>query len=641
MKMSSWLLVVVALLVFLGCERDDSTVSPASFPVLSDVFLDGFASGLDFQAFLNSKLDALSIDEVDTYSGTASMRFTVPDGSNPNANFAGGAFVAQVGRDLSSFDALTFYAKTSIPASIGVAGFGNDNTGTSMYTVERLNFDVTTSWSKYAIPIPDPEVLGTEKGLFHIAAGAVNGQAYTLWVDEVQFESLGTIIDPEPVLSSQSYTVGVGDMVSVGNLDVVFDDLGSPLTVNAMPSYFDFISSDESVAMVSSDGTITAVGMGAAEITVELKGVAADGSINLTVGEATDAPLVPATAPDLPAEDVISLFSNEYDDVSVETWSADWDMADVEDVVIASDDIKYYSNLVFAGIEFGSSPIDASGMTHFYFDMWTPNAIEAGTEFKVKLVDFGPDGVYDGGDDVEHELTFSSASTPALSGQTWIRFEIPLTSFTGLTTTGALAQLIFSGSLTDIYLDNILFHSGEADDPSEPGDPSPTPTYPAGNTISLFCDEYDDVPVDTWSAPWPDEADVEDTDIDGNAVKLYTNTIFAGIEFTSPAVDASAMTHFRMDIWTSESTDPPAEFKIKLVDFGPNGVWDGGGDDTEHELTFNSSTSPALQSGQWVTFDLPLNDFVGMTNRTAVAQLIFVSDPGPNTIYVDNVLFHN
>jgi hypothetical protein len=99
------------------------------------------------------------------------------------------------------------------------------------------------------------------------------------------------------------------------------------------------------------------------------------------------------------------------------------------------------------------------------------------------------------------------------------------------------------------------------------------------------------------------------------------------------------MTHFRMDIWTAGNTEPPAVFKIKLVDFGADGQYQGG-DDSEHELTFSADTDPSLQSGQWVTFDIPLDDFVNMTGRTSIAQLIFVSDPGPDTIYVDNVLFH-
>ena len=93
-----------------------------------------------------------------------------------------------------------------------------------------------------------------------------------------------------------------------------------------------------------------------------------------------------------------------------------------------------------------------------------------------------------------------------------------------------------------------------------------------------------------------------------------------------------------MDVWTPDPTDAPTVFKIKLVDFGADGVF-GGGDDVEHELTFNASSNPALQTGQWITFDIPLSDFANLTTKGNLAQLIFVGEPLP-TVYVDNILFH-
>jgi hypothetical protein len=39
--------------------------------------------------------------------------------------------------------------------------------------------------------------------------------------------------------------------------------------------------------------------------------------------------------------------------------------------------------------------INATNMEKFHIDIWTPDA----NVFKVKLVDFGPNGAYGGGDD--------------------------------------------------------------------------------------------------------------------------------------------------------------------------------------------------------------------------------------------------
>jgi hypothetical protein len=153
---------------------------------------------------------------------------------------------------------------------------------------------------------------------------------------------------------------------------------------------------------------------------------------------------------------VISLFSGAYTNVPVDTWSASWDIADVADVQIAGNAAKKYTNLVYAGIEFtGAHVVDATAMTHFHIDTWAAT----GTSFKVKLVDFGANGIFGGGDDREQELTFTSASTPAFSTGAWSALEIPLSSFTNLTTRGHVAQLILAGDPGTVYVDNVYFHN--------------------------------------------------------------------------------------------------------------------------------------------------------------------------------------
>jgi hypothetical protein len=81
-------------------------------------------------------------------------------------------------------------------------------------------------------------------------------------------------------------------------------------------------------------------------------------------------------------------------------------------------------------------------MLYFHIDVWTPDL----TAFRVKLVDFGSDGVYQGGDDVEFEVT----RTPTLSG--WNRYDIPLSEFTGLTTKAHIAQLVLSGAPAELFI---------------------------------------------------------------------------------------------------------------------------------------------------------------------------------------------
>jgi|GEM_PF-6985508 len=165
---------------------------------------------------------------------------------------------------------------------------------------------------------------------------------------------------------------------------------------------------------------------------------------------------------------------------------------------------------------------------------------------------------------------------------------------------------------------------------------APTPLVDSSNVISLFSNAYNNVVVDTWSTSW-DVADVADFVVEGNDTKLYTNIVYAGIETTSKVINASEMTHFHMDIWTPDSTVEPNVFKIKLVDFGANGVWSGG-DDVEHEVTLSASTTPALATGEWVSIDLPLSDFTALTTKEHMAQYIISGNL--KTVYVDNMYFY-
>jgi hypothetical protein len=448
--------VTVALAALLsaalaGCGRDTSSLPPAPPNTDPIVFDDNFGSYATFQAFLGSKVDAVTIDTAEKYQGTASLKITVPAPGDPAGTYAGGAFTTDLARQLTGYDALTFWAKASKPAVLDVAGLGNDNTGTSKYEARWKNIGLTTTWTQYVIPIPLPAKLTAENGLFFFAEAPENGQGYTIWFDEVLFGNVGTITNPRPAMATETVQSFVGAALSVEGTQVTFDVGGTDEAIEHMPAYFTFASSNDSVA-TATDGVIHVVGAGSATITGKLGTVSATGAVTVI---AAAPPATPPPVPAVPAANVISLFSNAYTNVSVDTWSADWDQADVAEAQIAGNDLKVYTSLVYAGIEFTSHTIDASAMTHFHLDVWAPS----GTLFKVKLVDFGANGVYDGGgDDREHELAFNAGSVPAFTAGTWVSLEIPFTQFVNLTTRAHLAQLIISGDTGTAYVDNIYLH---------------------------------------------------------------------------------------------------------------------------------------------------------------------------------------
>lgn len=631
------LILAVILIANISCTEDNRILEPEPFPTNAEVFTDEFGAGVTFQAFLGSKYDALELDQVTTYSGSQALRVIVPDSGDPSGSYAGGAFTCGIARDLTEYNALTFYAKASKTATLNVAGIGNDNTGTSRFTAEVNNLPLTTQWQKYTIPIPLSSKLTTEAGLFYFAEGPEDGQGYQLWFDEIIFENLGTITNPQPVIPTTSIEIEETDTINISGATVTFDVGGSSQTVSAMQAYFTFFSSDQEVVNVAGNGVISAVGVGTADLTASLGTIPASGTVSVQVGEPSAVPTTPAPTPTEPEANVISLFSNAYTDEPVDSWCADWEYSEAEvfDETISGDDVKKYElHDTYAGIDFSSTTIDISGMTHFHMDIWTPNSTESPAEFKIKLVDFGADGVYGGGNDMEDELAFTENTSPGIATGTWVSLDVPLAAFSNLLTKSHLAQMVISGDLSTIYVDNIYFYNGGV--LTEPTLPAPIPDEDAGSVVSLFSDVYTDIPVNSWLGSGS-SADVEDFVIGTDNIKKYTNLGLAIINFSSNTIDASVMTHFHVNVWTPDATASPSVFKIRLIDFGANGVYDyGGNDDVAGELILDEST---MNTGIWVSVDVPLDSFDGLTTNGHIGMMVILGDP--NTAFVDNIYFYD
>ncbi|MFM7710450.1 MAG: hypothetical protein ACKO5C_05995, partial [Ferruginibacter sp.] len=306
-----------------------------------------------------------------------------------------------------------------------------------------------------------------------------------------QLKFVGTPFGSSDVYVDNIYFWKSANAPSISNFSIPAKVLGdAPFVLTAPTSNstgsFSYSSSNTSVATVSGS-TVTLVGVGTTNITATQAAAGSYGSGTISATLVVTSPPPASAAPTPPtrnAANVISLFSNAYTNVSVDTWSAVWDQADVEDVTVSGNATKKYSNLLFAGVEFTSATVNANNMEKFHIDVWTPDA----TVFKVKLVDFGADGGYGGGDDVEHELGY----TPALSS--WNSYDINLSDFTGLVTRGHLAQMIFVASTSTVYIDNVYFWRS-ASAPSlgaftvpakNLGDAAFTLTAPTSNSTGTF-----------------------------------------------------------------------------------------------------------------------------------------------------------
>jgi hypothetical protein len=389
------------------------------------------------------------------------MRFDVPNFGDPSGSFAGAVFPDMGGRDLSGYDALTFYAKATMAATVNEIGFGVDF-GENKYRVILPGLRLGTGWAKYTIPIPDPFLLTVEKGMFFYAAGPQDGDGYTFWIDELQFERLGTLGQPKPAIFYGEDRVETTfldvDIPITGLTQTVNLASGGNQTVSAAPAYFNFSSTDNEVARVSESGVISIVGTGTATITALLAGVKAAGSLTVEVeGSFQTAPLPPARNP----EDVISVFSDAYTNVPVEYFNGFF-IPDGQttlggaDINIGGDNVIRYTDLNFVAIK-TLNTVNASAMTHYHLDLQVEDSqIAPGDFIRVLLLDAGPDNVIGTSDDTEASVEFRA---PILVSGQWASLDIPLSDFVGLNT-GNLALYFFvsDSTVSSLLVDNIYFY---------------------------------------------------------------------------------------------------------------------------------------------------------------------------------------
>ncbi|MBT8245045.1 MAG: carbohydrate-binding protein [Winogradskyella sp.] len=460
--------------VVLGCERGLSDdVQFASFPSDGDIFTDAPVGLTDeffvsFDPAAGANPDGFGTDDNEAFEGRSSIRIDVPAPNDPNGGFIGGIFLDRGnGRDLSGFDALTFWAKSSTTATVGLAGFGTDFVQ-NKFAVARENIQLSTDWRKYTIPIPDPSKLIQEKGMFIFSAGSnsTNGFGFTFWIDELRFENLGTVAQPRPRIFSgqdliqQSF---IGTTLGTTGLTQTFNvEDGSNVTVGVSPSYFDFESSNIDVAFVNELGQISVIGEGTATITAQLGGVLAEGSLEITSIGAFDFAPTPTQDP----SSVVSLFSDAYTDIPVSRYNSFFEpfqntLGGV--VPVGDQSIISYTDLNFVGIVFNDvifpaeavAPVNATNLNTLHIDINVQEALQSGDRLLLQLTNYGAT------ETVGSYLINGSE----LAQDTWVSFDIPLSSFSGLTDLSRIGLLLFNSedgpanpTISNLFIDNIYFY---------------------------------------------------------------------------------------------------------------------------------------------------------------------------------------
>jgi hypothetical protein len=461
-------------MVAVSCERNVDNLALATYPTTPEVFIDGFSAGLNYSAW--GKVTNFSIDYVEKYNGTASMKFEVPNFGDPAGNAAGGVFITSNPRDLSGYNVLTFWAKASQVDTITKVGFGSSQINGSTdetYKVTVNNLILTNTWTKYYIPIPDASKLTQEKGMFYYWADPRDGgKGFTFWIDNLQFENLGTIAHASPGLiysgkdliynNVESGDYQIPDLSASYNLPTGINE-----TVYFPSSYLTLASSNSTVASVSKPGTYTVINTGSTLITAKLADNYVKGSLLINSIGAPVLPTSLAPTPTIASGNVISIFSDKYTNATIDsfepfwTWSGGGMTTNYSVYKLSGNNYIRYSNYndtynqkkVFVAISFETTPINVSAMTYFHMDVWVPASSPNLTNIPtISLEDWGANF---GGTNSTGVYTRPTA----LVTNQWVSLEIPLTGFAGLTSRAHLVHLILDNFPTVTYVDNIYFHN--------------------------------------------------------------------------------------------------------------------------------------------------------------------------------------
>lgn len=479
-------LLTLIFTVSLSCERalsDDVVL--ATFQTNPNVFTDAPA-GLTDEFFISfdpasgANTEGFGTDDNEAYEGTSSIRIDVPAPNDPNGGFIGGIFRDRgEGRDLSGYDALTFWMKGSTTASVSLLGFGTDFLE-DKFPVSIANKQLSTDWRKVIIPLPDASRLTQEKGMFVFAAGteSTGGVGFTFWIDEIKFEKLGT-------LKLQNYFIQNGNEVGVNvftgvnqrvtGLGAIYNlPTGNSQTITISPNYFDFKTDNTSVTgnfTFNQAGEIITpiIGKGKATVTAEVANILATGALVINgQGDFPHAPIPTAT------NNVVSIFSDAYSNIPVRHYNGFFAPFQTTEGGAGSDpnnlDIKApfangvldniinYTKLNFVSIGmYEAVPnIDVSATNTLHIDINVRENIDNGDFIRIQLESGTGSGTTSGG-----SFSINAAALRNADANGWVSLDIPLSRFSGFNSRTNLGQLFFisDNTVSNIWVDNVYFYT--------------------------------------------------------------------------------------------------------------------------------------------------------------------------------------
>ena len=481
--------------------------------------------------------------------------------------------------------------------------------------------------------------------------------------------------DTEPSFSTSSVTVSGS---TEANYSVVVPAQGS----NTYSSFLLYVNTPD-VAV-----TLTNITLNSTEILDPCEGVVCgigeiceDGTCVDYGGPSTAAPTPPEREP----EDVISFYSDAYENVPVDNF--DFGLcpgSGANEEMVAGNAVQHYSGPGCQGILFNNNRVDASEFTHIHFDFYTNDSDLIGKVFNFKLVDWA--GNIDASTSTGLEVNFNGGTTPSMSSGSWISVDVDISALGemvgGNLTRSDISEIHITSNLENAWYDNVYLHKevfvlptcsdgiqnqyeigvdcggvcqpciefvpGTCNDGVQNQDETgedcggvcaactlgppmiPAPTPPARvpeNVISIYSDAYANVTIDNFDFGLCGGSAVSEEYIAGNGMQYYSGAGCQGISIENNRINAAAFTNLHFDFYTDETNIIGKVFNIKLVDWAGNATEAGS---TGLEINFNDGTNPGISAGSWISVDVDISSYSQMVGgnltRSDIAHIHITSN---------------
>ncbi len=188
---------------------------------------------------------------------------------------------------------------------------------------------------------------------------------------------------------------------------------------------------------------------------------------NVSLIERVIPPVLPTEGPAAPtylAEDVVSVFSDSYTDVTNVGFN-DQGAASFERIDLNGNEVLKYARTEVEGGTFsiielgGANQVNmlSSDVSNLRFDMWFPNEVTSGSSFIFKVVDIGSPIS-------EAFIRINDSFSPAMTQGGWITFDFSIADLTGFGMDGFsnIQQFVLDvRDAPEVYIDNLIFYNAE------------------------------------------------------------------------------------------------------------------------------------------------------------------------------------